>query len=140
MRNVKDIVEKHNIVVIVTFLFFGVFAYLTYHPKEQLQSFRDQQRKADLYSLVNAVAQYAIGHEHTVPKEITTTPRAIGTGTGYVHLTDVLVPAYLVSMPHDPVNGTDADTRYSIFQDSNGRITASAASEVNPETWLSASR
>jgi len=43
-------------------------------------------------------------------------------------------------MPRDPSNGTDADTQYTIYRDANGRVVATASSELNPGTTITVIR
>ena len=106
------------------------------NPGRQFSSARDAQRRSDLYSTTNAVYQYAAENNGRLPIAITTTPTHIGTGGGLVNLSTTLVPTYIASMPKDPTNGTDADTQYTIYKDANGRVVATASSELNPGTVI----
>lgn len=110
------------------------------NPGRQFNSARDTQRRADLYSITNAVYQYATENNGTLPVAITTTPTHIGTGGGLVDLTTDLVPTYIADIPVDPTSGTAADTLYTIFLDANGRVSATASSELNPGTTISVTR
>lgn len=106
------------------------------NPGRQFASARDAQRRSDLYSTTNAVYQYAAENNGNLPTVITTTPTHIGTGAGRVNLSLTLVPTYIASMPRDPTNGTDADTQYTIYRDANGRVVATASSELNVGTII----
>jgi prepilin-type N-terminal cleavage/methylation domain-containing protein len=115
------------------------------NPGRQFASARDTQRRADLYSVTNAVYQYATEHNGNLPQDavsslpvITTTPTHIGTGG--VNLAPFLVPTYIAAIPADPVGGTQADTMYTIYLDANGRVVASASSELNVGTTISVTR
>jgi prepilin-type N-terminal cleavage/methylation domain-containing protein len=110
------------------------------NPARQFQNARDTQRRADLYGLTNALYQYAIEHNGCMPTVITNTSTHIGTNPGLINLATLLTPIYVAAIPRDPSNGTDADTNYSIFRDTNGRIVASASSELNPGTSISVTR
>ena len=110
------------------------------NPGRQFASGRDTQRRADLYSVTNAVYQYAAEKNGNLPTVITTTSTNIGTGAGLVNLSSVVVPTYIASMPKDPSNGTDANTQYLIWKDANGRIPASGSSELNPGTGITVTR
>lgn len=113
------------------------------NPARQFASARDTQRRADLYAITNAIYQYATENNGNVPTVIPDTrtggsPGHIGTGgvnlaTQVVNGNTValLVPTYIAAMPKDPSNGTDADTQYTIYLDANGRVVASASSELN---------
>lgn len=102
------------------------------NPGRQFASARDAQRRADLYTITNAVYQYAVENNGNLPTVITTTPTNIGTSGGLVDLTPDLVPTYLAAMPFDPSTGSTTDTNYTIYLDANGRVVASASSELNP--------
>lgn len=106
------------------------------NPARQFASARDTQRRADLYGLTNAVYQYATENNGNLPTVITTSPTHVGTGGGLVDLGAILVPTYIAAMPKDPSNGTDADTQYTIYRDANGRVVATASSELNPGTSI----
>jgi prepilin-type N-terminal cleavage/methylation domain-containing protein len=101
------------------------------NPGRQFASARDTQRRADLYGITNAIYQYAAENNGRIPTVITTTPTRIGTNPGLVNLTTTLVPTYLADMPKDPTTGTAGDTGYTINRDANGRLTATASSELN---------
>lgn len=110
------------------------------NPARQFNSARDTQRKADLYGLTNAIYQYATENNGKLPTDITTTPTHIGIGGGLVDLSQELVPTYISSMPKDPSTGTDADTQYTLYKDANGRVVATASSELNPGTNITVIR
>jgi prepilin-type N-terminal cleavage/methylation domain-containing protein len=110
------------------------------NPARQFASARDTQRRADLYGLTNAVYQYATENNGNIPVIITTTPTHIGSGGGLVNLATIVVPTYIAAMPKDPSTGTDADTQYTIYRDVNGRVVASASSELNPGTSITVIR
>jgi prepilin-type N-terminal cleavage/methylation domain-containing protein len=110
------------------------------NPARQFASARDTQRRADLYGMTNAVYQYAVEHNGVIPVIITTTPTHIGTNGGLVNLASLLSPTYIAAIPKDPSNGTDSDTQYTIYKDANGRVVASASSELNPGSSISVTR
>ena len=114
------------------------------NPGRQFASARDTQRRADLYSVTNAIYQFATENNGNLPTDLTTTPTCIGTGGGCVDLsatgTDPLVPTYIADIPFDPSNGTPANTQYTIYLDANGRVVATAASELNPGTTIQVTR
>jgi len=105
------------------------------NPGRQFDSAQDAQRRADLRSVMNAVYQYSAENSGTLPVLITTTIQTIGTG-GSLDLTTDLVPTYLPAIPVDPDNGTQANSLYSMYLDANGRVVATAASELNPGTVI----
>jgi prepilin-type N-terminal cleavage/methylation domain-containing protein len=102
------------------------------NPARQFASARDTQRRADLYGITNAIYQYATENNGNLPTVITASPTHVGTGGGLVNLAPILAPTYIAAIPKDPSTGTDADTQYTIYKDVNGRVVASASSELNP--------
>ncbi len=101
------------------------------NPQRQFANARDAQRRSDLYSLTNAIYQYAAEHSGNILTDITTTPTQMGTDTGLIDLTQELVPTYIPAIPKDPNVGTDASTHYTIYVDANDRIVATASSELD---------
>lgn len=118
------------------------------NPGRQFASARDTQRKADLYSITNAIYQSATEHNGSLPPGITTTPQCIGTAAPCVDFgataadpNNQLVPTYIAAVPEDPsVTCTSANTCYWVNLDSNGRVVATAASELNPGFVISVQR
>jgi len=107
------------------------------NPARQFAGARDTQRKSDLYAITNAIYQYAAEHNGLIPSTISDQPESIGTAPGLVNLASDLVPLYVATMPKDPQTGTDENTRYSIYRNIDGRIVATASSELNPTIPIS---
>ena len=101
------------------------------NPTKQLGDTRIAQRSSDVNTILNAVYQYALDNNGTLPASITTTPTAIcstgGTCTGLIDLT-VLTTAekYLVTIPRDPQTPTGNSVGYTIMKTANGRVTVAA--------------
>jgi type IV pilus assembly protein PilA len=110
------------------------------NPARQFASARDTQRRADLYSISNAIYQYAVENNGNLPTDITVSPTLMGTAGGLVDLTQELVPTFIVDIPRDPSNGTPANTQYTIYRDVNGRVVATGASELNPGSSITVIR
>ena len=108
------------------------------NPGRQFASARDTQRRADLYGITNAIYQYATENNGNIPTAITATPTTVGTSS--VNLATILAPTYIAAIPKDPTNGTDANTQYTLYRDANGRIVASASSELSPGTDITVIR
>ena len=109
------------------------------NPGRQFASARDTQRRADLYSISSAVYQFATENNGNLPTVITTTPGVVGTSG--VDLSTDLVPTYIPSIPIDPdPTYTSADTGYTIYLDANGRVVATASSELNPGQVITVTR
>lgn len=109
------------------------------NPGRQFASARDTQRRSDLYSVTNAVYQYAAENNGSLPASITTNPTDIGTAG--LNLATDLVPTYIAAMPVDPdPSYTQANTGYIMHLDVNGRVVATAASELNPGVVITVQR
>lgn len=105
---------------------------LALNPGKQLGDTRNAQRRVDVNTILNAVYQYTIDNNGTLPSSITTTATEIcktaGTCTGLIDLS-VLTNSekYITSMPSDPSGGCDANgVCYKIVKSANGRITVNA--------------
>ncbi len=103
------------------------------NPNKQLGSARDTQRRSDVGTILNAVTQYMIDNNGSLPSGIpTTTAKAIcQTGAAScVNGVDLSVLTasgkYLVKMPVDPQVTTGTGTNYTILQTTGRRITVSA--------------
>lgn len=112
---------------------------LAINPNKQLGDTRNAQRRSDVNTILNAVYQYAIDNNGTLPASITTTATPIcktgGTCTGLIDL-GVLTTneRYLVSMPFDPNGSTANSTGYNISKSANGRVTVAAPSAEQSAT------
>lgn len=90
------------------------------------------QRRVDVNTILNAVYQYTIDNNGTLPSSITTTATEIcktgGTCTGLIDLSVLTASEkYLTSMPSDPSGGCNANgVCYKIVKSANGRITVNA--------------
>ncbi len=108
------------------------------NPGRQFNSARDTQRRSDLYSITNAIYQYAAENNGHIPADITTTPTALGTAG--VDLSQELVPKYMIAIPKDPTTGDDGNTGYTINLDANGRVVATASSELDQTKTITVTR
>ncbi len=102
------------------------------NPGRQFAASRDTGRNSDLNSLIKAAYQYAVENNGLLPTDLTIVPTELGTCGGCVDLTDELVPTYMTAIPMDPTIGTQVNTGYYANIDLNGRMMATAASELNP--------
>ncbi len=116
------------------------------NPSRQFASARDTQRRADLYAVTNSMYQYATEHNGNFPDGTTVGTQPVSTdptdiGTSGLNLAADLVPTFLPVVPQDPgPTATGAITGYRIHLDANGRLVATAASELNPGTVITVAR
>ena len=104
---------------------------LAINPNKQLGDTRNTQRKADVNTILNAVYQYTIDSNGTLPAAITTTQTEIcktgGSCTGLIDLTVLTTSEkYLTSIPYDPTGGSTNGAGYEIKKTANNRITVVA--------------
>ena len=113
------------------------------NPTKQLGDARNAQRRSDVNTILNAVYQYAIDNNGTLPTTITGTRTEIcRTGAAscasLIDL-DVLTGTYLVSLPIDPQETDTNQTGYAIVQTS-GRITVDANEHAEQSATISVTR
>lgn len=110
------------------------------NPSKQLGDTRNAQRRSDVNTILNAVYQYTIDNDGTLPSTITTTATEIcATGasscTGLIDLSVLTTnEQYLISIPNEPQKTNSNGAGYMIKKSSNGRITIEAQFEEQSET------
>jgi type IV pilus assembly protein PilA len=106
------------------------------NPTKQLGDARNVTRHEDVYAILNAVYQFAVENNGDLPGNIPTTspkfickPEVIPENcvkAGGVNLR-MLSGSYLNPIPQDPQSPlTGTGTRYTIVQDTDGKITVAA--------------
>ncbi len=105
---------------------------LAINPNKQLGDTRNAQRRADVTTILNAVYQYSLDNNGSLPSSITTTQTEIcktgGTCTGLVDLSVLATnEKYLTSIPFDPTAATTNGTGYQIKKTANNRVTVVAS-------------
>lgn len=103
------------------------------NPNKQLGDTRNAQRRTDVNTILNAVYQYSIDNNGTLPSTITTTATAVCQAAPCTSLIDLSVltasEKYLVAIPKDPLITTTTGTAgYTIVKSANGRVTVAAPS------------
>lgn len=103
----------------------------------------NEQRQADVDAILNAVYQFSLEQDGTLPvaiDNITSGYQVIGTASNgcdknctavdtesaCANLSSELTPAYITAIPFDPVSGGSENTGYYINRDSNNKITVGA--------------
>ena len=133
--------------LILVVLILGILAAVTMtslRPSQQLANQRDAQRQADLISILNAIKQYSIDNNGSLPGSIQQDANCAAPvtmaeicKTGTVPLTCVgnsKIPLlelttnskYLVSLPIDPISTSTHGTGYNVVKDANSRVTVCA--------------
>jgi prepilin-type N-terminal cleavage/methylation domain-containing protein len=158
----KNLTKQKGFTLIELLVVIGIIGILAavvlvaVNPGRQFASARDTQRRADLYGITNAIYQYLAEHNGRHPdtdsndatSNFPTVSTCIGSGGGCFNLAaagavatlETVVPTYIAAIPVDPSVGTLANTQYSMYKDANGRIVASAASELNPGSFITVVR
>ena len=118
------------------------------NPTKQLGDTRNAQRRADVNTILNAVYQYAIDNNGTLPATVTNGTacgvstqevcKTGGTCTGLTDLSTSLVgttATYLVAIPADPTGSTTNGAGYEIYKNSTtNRVTVCAPDAEQSQT------
>jgi prepilin-type N-terminal cleavage/methylation domain-containing protein len=130
------------LVVAVIAILAGIVV-IAINPGKQLGDTRNSQRQADVATILNAVYQYSLDNNGTLPSDITTTATEIcETGaascTSLVDLSDLTTnEEYLTSLPMDPQCPSACATDgagYTILITANDRVTVSAPDAEQGQT------
>ena len=138
LKNKKGFTLIEILVVVGLIAILATITIVAINPGKNFRDTRNTQRRADIGEILDAVTQYAAEDGNslaglgTIPL-CTATPAAIGTGSGNVNLSTVLVDEFIAAIPKDPSNGTDANTGYTICQTAGGRVQI-AAPNAEPST------
>jgi type IV pilus assembly protein PilA len=112
---------------------------LAINPGKQLGDTRNAQRKSDVNTILNAVYQYSIDNDGTMPASITATTTEIciagGVCTGLIDLVALTTnEKYLTSIPVEPQKTNVNGVGYMVKKSANGRITVEAQFEEQAAT------
>lgn len=141
MKPIKGFTLIEILLVVAAISILAGIVILAINPTKQLGEARNAQRRADVNTILNAVYQYAIDNNGTLPgpgtiqtgtcdntatKQIckATATGTCSTGTALTTLT--ALEKYLVSFPMDPTGSTTDGTGYYITKSANGRVTICA--------------
>ena len=110
------------------------------NPNKQLGDTKNGQRKADVTTILNAVYQYAVDNNGSIPAAVlggtacgVTAQEICKTAGACTGLTDLSVltanAKYVVSIPTDPTGSSTNGTGYQIFKNATtSRVTVCAPS------------
>ena len=146
--------KKKGFTLIEVLVVIGIIAILAavvlvaVNPARQFKLARDSQRTANVEALLNAIHQNMSEHRgtftcagavHALPTVPSIVEASTSTPPASADIASCLVPNYLASLPFDPSapgahynNTADYDTEYQIFQNADGRVTASATEPSAP--------
>jgi prepilin-type N-terminal cleavage/methylation domain-containing protein len=119
------LIELLIVIGIIAVLAGGVIVAL--NPARQFAQARDSQRTSNINAILNAIGQkiadnkgvFNAGGCNALPTATTSILTSSGTGAGEL---GCLAPTYIPALPTDPTAVSGADTGYSFYQDSNGRV------------------
>ncbi len=146
-RNIMESISK-GFTLIEILVVIGIIAVLAsvvivaINPARQFKLARDSQRLSNITAILNAISQNIAEHKgiFDCPISIPNSAKIISSdnATG-VELASCIIPDYISSIPFDPssvgakfVSISDYDTKYSVIQDPQGRITVGAVGEITP--------
>jgi type IV pilus assembly protein PilA len=117
---------------------------LAINPNKQLGDTRNAQRHADVTTILNAVYQYSLDNNGTIPASITTTQTEIcktdGSCSGLINLNALSTnEKYLTSIPNDPTGSSTNGVGYEILKTANNRVTV-VAPDAEQGTTISVTR
>lgn len=143
-REAFTLVELLLVICIVAIL--ASIVIVSINPKKQYGDARDTQRRADVNTILNAIAEYAAQHKGKLPPAITTNSlqicqTAAASCGGYADLSVLTTSgAYLPKIPIDPqIDSGTGGTRYYVQKNANGTVTVTAPGAENT-TSISVSR
>jgi type IV pilus assembly protein PilA len=127
------------LVVIGIIAILAAIVIIAINPARQFALARNAQRWSNVNTILNAVWQYGVDNQGTLPASITGTSTEIckTNATSCAGLVDLSVLTeegkYIVAIPTDPKGASDNGTGYFIMQ-TNGRVKVSAPSAELGET------
>ena len=135
LRNQKGFTLIEILLVVAAIAILAGIVIVAINPGKQLGDTRNAQRKSDVNTILNAVSQYTIDNNGTLPAGITTDLQEIcqssvatSSCTGLVDLSALTANGkYIVAVPIEPQATTTNGAGYRIAKTSSGRIQVMAS-------------
>jgi prepilin-type N-terminal cleavage/methylation domain-containing protein len=119
------------LVVIGVIAILAAIVLVAVNPARNFSQARNTQRTNDIYQVLNACHQFAVTNDGNFPT-------GIPVGAGYAidigpdlgngaDLGALLAPEFIPTIPFDPESGSAETTNYVIFEEVDGRLTATAS-------------
>lgn len=140
MHNKKGFTLLEILLVVASIAILAGIVIVAINPGKQLGDTRNSQRRADVNTILNAVYQYTIDNDGTIPSAITETVTEVcATGApSCTSLIDLSVlttdEKYLVTIPNEPQKTNANGAGYNISKSANGRVTVEAQFEEQGAT------
>lgn len=147
MKNQKGFTLLEILLVVAAIAILAGIVIIAINPGKQLGDTRNAQREADVNTILNAIYQYSIDNNGTLPGEtyLTGTPTEIcaanvATSTcesdGLIPINEVVwAEKYIVDLPSDPSGNCDTNgICYQISTTTNGRVVITAPDAEQGET------
>lgn len=141
IKNNKGFTLLEILLVVAAIAILAGIVILAINPAKQLGATRNAQRYSDVNTISNAVYQYSIDNDGTLPSSITVTPTEICGSTSSTQCTGLIdlgvlltSQKYLTAIPLEPQKTNANGAGYFISKSANGRITVDATFEENGAT------
>lgn len=146
-RGQKGFTLLEILLVVAAIAILAGIVIIAINPGKQLGDTRNAQRRSDVTTILNAVYQYSVDNNGTLPASVPTNDTCATTATnevckmgaadctGLVDLSAVTTnQRYLVSIPTDPQGATTNGAGYHIARNANGRIVVCAPDAEQGQT------
>lgn len=137
-KSIKGFTLIEVLVVVALIAILAAVTIIAINPAKNFADTRNTTRQADVTQILNAMTQYTseqgnqLSDFGTIP--VCPTVASLGTASGNIDLSTLLVDEYIVAIPIDPTTGTAADTGYTVCRTAGNRITVSAPDAENSVT------